>query len=100
MAYKTQIERLAVVETEVKMVKGIVQDVKDNQSRNHQELSDKLSAIHGVLDNHRLRIESIEETVDPFTKFRRRAWAIVVTSTLTCAILAIVIYEIKRYKPN
>lgn len=100
MAYKTQIERLAVVETEVKTVKDIVQEVKDNQSRNHQDLSDKLSAIHGILDNHRLRIEGIEETVEPFTKFRRRAWGMIVTATLTCAILSILIVEIKRYKPN
>lgn len=110
MTRLTQIERLAVVETEIKTVKKVVsdvqttvQEVKECQSDNHihvsgliNELKDSLST---KLSSHEDRIKAIEDTVEPFTKFKRKLWGMVVSVTLTCAFVAIIYVEVKRYKP-
>lgn len=82
-------ERLAVVETEIKTVKETVNKIEMNQSTNHENLSGQLKALTTLLDghiaNHEERIKAVEETIEPFTKFRKNLWYTIVFSLLGIA---------------
>lgn len=99
---KTTIERLAVVESKQDRANSDISEIKANQAHNHEDLSSRFDvlsqAIHTRLGNHEERIKSAEETLEPFTKFKRRLWGAVVTSLLTIAFVAIVLLESQRIK--
>lgn len=100
MTSKTGLERLAVLETEVKQVRADVAEVRLHQSQNHQELSQKidklLKHVDGKFTNHEVRIRSMEETVEPITAFRKKLWGVVVVAALTIATASVILLEIKR----
>ena len=101
MTAKPTNERIAVLETEVKTVKETVTRVETNVSRvetnqatNHENISNKLETLTNLIDghiaNHEKRIETIEETIEPFTKFRRNLWYMLVFSLLGVAFYVMV----------
>jgi chromosome segregation ATPase len=107
---KTQLERLAVVENEIKTVKeavadvrSTVQEVKEDQIRNHTHLAGLINelkeSVSTKLNSHEDRLKAVEDTIEPLTKFKRKLWTMVVTTALTCAFVAIIYVEVKRYKP-
>lgn len=42
-------------------------------------------------------VEEIQETIAPFTTFRRYLWRIVISFALTSAFLAVILYEIHQF---
>lgn len=46
------------------------------------------------------KVESLSETVQPFTVFRRRMWQALIFFTLGTASVAFIVYEINQFKGN
>lgn len=83
---KTTIERLAVLEEKQDRANQDILEIKTNQVTNHEHLSKKMDDIHSavtsILNDHEERLKSAEETIEPFTKFRRNLWYMIVFSLL------------------
>jgi hypothetical protein len=92
-------ERLAVLETKVEQIRADVAEVRLHQSENHHELATKIDKltkhIDGKLNDHERRIVSAEETLEPFTKFRKRIWGAIVVAALTLAFISLVLLQLK-----
>jgi len=101
-------ERMAVLETEVKQISKDVAEVskdvsvvRTHQSENHKSIQasiDTLIAkVDGKFSDHEARIRIVEETTEPFTKFKKRLWTIIIVSMLSVSTVALVWAEIRRF---
>jgi hypothetical protein len=99
---KTELERLAVVESKQDRANSDIQEIKHNQESNHNDLAARITAltlsIDGRILDHETRLKGAEETLEPFTKFKRKLWSAVVFSLLTLAVALIVLVESQRIK--
>ena len=99
---KSELERLAVVESKQDRANNDIAEIKHNQEFNHADLTSRFDilnqTIHEKLENHEFRLKSIDETLEPFTKFKRKLWSAVVFSLLTIAVALLVLVEASRIK--
>jgi len=93
-------ERMAVLETEVKQISKDVAEVRQHQTENHVALASSIDLliekVDGKFSDHEARIRIVEETTEPFTKFKKRLWTIIIVSMLSVSTVALVWAEIRR----
>lgn len=98
---QTALERIAVVENEVKTVKKTVEKIETNQARNHADIAERIDRLTTQIDgrfvDHEARLKVVEDTTEPFTKFRRRLWGVIVISLLSIATVSFILMEVARF---
>lgn len=85
---------LAEARKDIQYMQGEFKELKDAVNNLPDELILKLDERYAK----RHELEEIIETVAPITKFRRRLWQYLVFSVFTVALVAIVLWEIQRFK--
>ena len=100
-------ERMAVLETQVKQisndvaeVKSDVGEVRTHQTENHKSMQGSIDTLIATVDgrfhDHESRIRIVEDTTEPFTKFKKRLWTIIVVSLLSATTVALLISQIQN----
>lgn len=84
-------ERLVIVETKLDYIQEDIAQIKKLLEGDYVKTKESLKKTQA-------EVEELKETVRPFTQFRRKLWGYLVTATLTSAILAILYYEINKFK--
>lgn len=85
---------LAEARKDIQYMQGEFKELKEAVKNLPDELILKLDERYAK--KHEL--EEIIETVAPITKFRRRLWQYLVFGVFTVALVAIVLWEIQRFK--
>ena len=85
---------LAEARKDIQYVQGEFKELKEAVKNLPDELILKLDERYAK----RHELEEIIETVAPITKFRRRLWQYLVFGVFTVALVAIVLWEIQRFK--
>lgn len=92
-------ERLAVVENEVKHVRDDVQAVKTSIDLLPAKLTDVFDSRYVQKEDFsevKATVKEINETIEPFTKLRRRLWLAVITAVIGVGFVQYVILESAR----
>ena len=89
-------ERMAVLETEVKQISKDVAEVIQGQAALASSIDTLIAKVDGKFTDHEARIRIVEETTEPFTKFKKRLWTIIIVSMLSVSTVALVWAEIRR----
>ena len=91
-------ERMAVLETEVKQISKDVAEVIQGQAALASSIDTLIAKVDGKFTDHEARIRIVEETTEPFTKFKKRLWTVIIVSMLSVSTVALVWAEIRRFK--
>jgi len=89
-------ERMAVLETEVKQISKDVAEVIQGQAAMASNIDLLIAKVDGKFTDHEARIRIVEETTEPFTKFKKRLWTVIIVSMLSISTVALVWAEIRR----
>jgi len=89
-------ERMAVLETEVKQISKDVAEVIQGQAALASSIDTLIAKVDGKFTDHEARIRIVEETTEPFTKFKKRLWTVIIVSMLSVSTVALVWAEIRR----
>lgn len=87
---------LAEAKKDIQYMQGEFKELKDAVKNLPDELILKLDERYAK----RHELEEIIETVAPITKFRKRLWQYLVFGVFTVALIAIVMWEIQRFKTD
>lgn len=94
----TQKETVSLAEArkDIQYMQGEMHELKEAVKNLPDELIKKLDDRYAK--KHEL--EEIKETVAPITKFRKRLWQYLIFSVFTVALVAIIMWEIERFKAS
>jgi DNA-binding transcriptional MerR regulator len=86
---KTQIERLAIMETKLERQGEDISEIKDTLHRHHNDIVNQITLLQDGLskkvNDHEERLRVAEETIEPLTKFRRKVWYSLILTVLGIA---------------
>lgn len=94
----TQKETVSLAEArkDIQYMQGEMHELKEAVKNLPDELIKKLDDRYAK----KQELEEIKETVAPITKFRKRLWQYLVFGVFTIALVAIIMWEIERFKAS
>lgn len=87
-------QQLIEARKDIEYMQKDVQEIKETLKSLPEELIKALDDRYAKKEE----VEEIKETITPFTTFRRRAWQFVIFSSLSIATVAIILWEIQRFR--
>lgn len=95
MTAKETIE-LAEARKDIQYMQKDLNDLKEAVRNLPDELMAKLDERYAQKNV----VEELQETIAPLTKFRKRLWQMVVFAVFTAATVAVIMWEIQRFKTD
>jgi hypothetical protein len=94
MATKVEVERLAVLETQMIETNKRLEKMETTLEKLPENLIAALDQRYAKIHE----VEEIKETVAPLTSFRRKLWTAIIFSLLSIATVTVILWEIQRFK--